>query len=74
MWAWFQCRTSPKDICDVTIWPIGLWALHLANFRPAEVGVSYDYAVPVCWPPLARSAASSIRVINIFGLEQRCHK
>jgi hypothetical protein len=22
MWAWFQCRTSPKDICDVTIWPI----------------------------------------------------
>jgi hypothetical protein len=78
MWAWFQCRTSPKDICDVTIWPIHRVLLFIelcgAN-RPCiwPTSVLQKWACPmtkqfpVCWTSLARSDPSSLRVINIFG-------
>jgi hypothetical protein len=77
MWAWFQCRTSPKDICDVTIWPIHRVLLFIelcgAN-RPCiwPTSVLQKWACPmtkqfpVCWTSLARSDPSSLRVINIF--------
>jgi hypothetical protein len=83
MWAWFQCRTSPKDICDVTIWPIHRVLLFIelcgAN-RPCiwPTSVLQKWACPmtkqfpVCWTSLARSDPSSLRVINIFGADQWC--
>jgi hypothetical protein len=78
MWAWFQCRTSPKDNCDVTIWPIHRVLLFIelcgAN-RPCiwPTSVLQKWACPmtkqfpVCWTSLARSDPSSLRVINIFA-------
>jgi hypothetical protein len=65
MWAWFRCRTSPKDICDVAIWPIHRVLLFIelcgAN-RPCiwPTSVLQKWACPmtkqfpVYWTSLAR--------------------